>query len=91
MYADLAMLAKSTDLNKSTFDMNQHNLELQQFLQKVANNPQVISDQELKVFWSEGRLYGGEKGINHRLHSKYQPVEKRIFTEMNGIAVFYFH
>ena len=32
VYADLSMLAKSTDLNKSSLDMNEHNLELQHFL-----------------------------------------------------------
>ena len=69
MYADLAMLAKSTDLSRSSFDMNQHNLELQQFLQKVEHKPRLINDKELKVFISEERLYGSEKSVNHRLHS----------------------
>ena len=81
VYADLAMLAKSTDLNKSSFDMNQHNLELQQFLQTLEHNPKVIYDKQLKVFFSEIRLYGNEKSVNHRLHSKYKPVEERIFKE----------
>lgn len=81
VYADLAMLAKSTDLNKSSFDMNQHNLELQQFLQKVEHDPQVVNDKEFKVFISEERLYGGDKSVNHRLHSRYKPVEERIFKE----------
>ena len=81
VYADLAMLAKSTDLSKSSFDMNQHNLELQQFLQKVEHKPHLINDKELKVFISEERLYGSEKSVNHRLHSKYKPVEERIFKE----------
>lgn len=81
VYADLAMLAKSTDLNKSSFDMNQHNLELQQFLQNVQLNPHVINDKELKVFISEERLYGDEKSVNHRIHSKYKPVEERLFKE----------
>jgi hypothetical protein len=56
VYADLAMLAKSTDLNKSSKDMNQHNLELQHFLQEVEHNSQVVNDRELKVFISEEKL-----------------------------------
>ena len=79
VYADLAILAKSTDLNKSSFDMNQHNLELQHFLQDVEHTPQVITDKGFKVFISEERLYGGDKSVNHCLHPKYKPVEKWIF------------
>ena len=44
VYADLSMLAKSADLNKSSLDMNERNLELQHFLQEVEHNPQVVID-----------------------------------------------
>ena len=81
VYADLAMLAKSNDLNKLALDMNQHNLELQQLLKRLKDNPQILVDRCLKVFHSEERVYSSEKSVNHRLHTKYKPVEERIFKE----------
>ena len=39
----------------------------------------MVTDRELKVFVSEERLYGDDKRVNHRLHSRYKPVEERIF------------
>ena len=79
VYADLSMLAKSTDLNKSSLDMNEHNLELQHFLQEVESTIHRWSLIDLKVFISEERLYGDDKRVNHRLHSRYKPVEEQIF------------
>ena len=75
------MLAKSNELNKSAFDMNQHYPELRLFLEEVELNPQTAMDKEFKVFASEERLYGVEKKINHHLHSMYKPVEDRLFKE----------
>ena len=75
VYSNLVMLAKST------FDMNQHYLELKLFLEEVEHNPQTAMDKEFKVFPSEERLYGIEKKINHRLHPMYKPVEQRLFEQ----------
>ena len=79
VYSNLVMLAKSNELNKSTFDMNQHYLELKLFLEEVEHN--TAMDKEFKVFPSEERLYGIEKKINHRLHPMYKPVEQRLFEQ----------
>ena len=53
VYSNLVMLAKSNELNKSAFDMNQHYLELRLFLEEVELNPQSAMDKEFKVFASE--------------------------------------
>ena len=68
MSADLVMLAKSTELEKSALDMNQHYLELQMFLQELECHPEIIMDRKYGVFKSENRLYGDNKKFNHRLH-----------------------
>ena len=81
VYSNLVMLAKSNELNKSAFDMNQHYLELRLFLEEVELNPQIAMDKEFKVFASEERLYGVEKKINHRLHSMSKPIEDQLFKE----------
>ena len=47
------MLVKSNELDKSTFDMNQHYIELKLFLEEVEHNPQTVMDKEFKVFPSE--------------------------------------
>ena len=80
VYADIVMLAKSNDLNKSAFDMHQHYYELQLYLEKIVENPQIAMNQSFEVFPSEKRLYGSEK-TNHRTHLKYLPVMQRLFTE----------
>ena len=79
VYADLVMLAKSSELNKSTFDMNKHYLELQAFLQEVENCPEVVTDRNYQVFTSEEMLYGDNKKINHRVRPKSQPVYENLF------------
>lgn len=61
VYSNLVMLAKSNELNKSAYDMNQHYLELMLFLHEVECDPQLSMDKDLKVFPSEERLYGTEK------------------------------
>ena len=81
VYCNIVMLAKSSDLNKSTFDMRKHYLELQLFLEEVEHNPQTALNKEFKVFPSEKRLYGDNKKTNHRLHPMYKPIEDRLFTE----------
>ena len=47
------MLAKSTHLMKSAFDMRCHYLELRMFLEEVELNPQTAMDREFRVFASE--------------------------------------
>ena len=81
VYCNLVMLAKSSDLNKSAFDMKYHYLELRMFLEEIELNPQTAMTRDFKVFASEERLYGPEKKCNHRLHSQYQHVEEQIFLE----------
>ena len=80
IYSNLVMLAKSCDLDKNVFDMNQHYLELQEFLNTVEHDPDAAMNKNYQVFPSEKRLYGSDKIINHRLHSSYIFVEEKIFT-----------
>ena len=57
VYADLVMLAKSTDLGKSILDtnkenlywMNSHYLELKIFLEKIESCPEMLFEQDLTV------------------------------------------
>ena len=51
VYADLVMLAKSNKLNKTAFDMNQHYLELHNFLGKVEQNPEIVANKDYRVFF----------------------------------------
>ena len=81
VYSNLVMLAKSSDLNKCTFDMKKHYLELRLFLEEVEHNPETALNKEFKVFPSEEQLYGNNKAVNHRLHPMYEPVENRLFTK----------
>ena len=79
VYADLVMLAKSNDLDKSALDMNQHYMELQLFLRMIEEEPQTAMNKSYTVFPSETRLYSSENSVNHRLHSKDVPVYARLF------------
>ena len=90
VYSNLVMLAKSSDLNKCTFDMSKHYLELQLFLEEVEHNPQTALNKEFKVFPSEECLYGDNKKVNHRLHPMYGPIEDRLFTndELDSTLLF---
>ena len=80
VYADLIMLSKSRDLNKSTLDMNIHYLELKTYLQEVEQHPEIMLDKEYPVFGSEKELYGKNPKINHRLHTKSQCVFEKLFA-----------
>ena len=42
LYADLMMLVKSKDLDKSVLDMNMHYLELNGFLEHLEDNPELL-------------------------------------------------
>ena len=55
VYADLVMLSKSTVLSKSVLDMNVHYLE-QLFLEESEKQPEIVFDQEYRVFRSEQSL-----------------------------------
>ena len=83
IYADLVMLSKSNDLEKSAFDMNQHYLELKLFLEEIEHNPLLVMDEYYRVFTSEKRLYGSEKDVNHRLRIKSQHINKNLFIFQN--------
>lgn len=61
VYADLVMLAKSKELDKSALDMNQHYLELKLFLRMVQDDPPAAMNKEHQVFVSEKRLYGDDQ------------------------------
>ena len=90
VYADLVMLSKSKKLNKSAMDMNAHYLELQLFLKELSQYPETIMNENYKVFKSEPRLYEDDKDINHRLHTKSQPVHAQLFTpdELNDTVLY---
>ena len=79
VYAELVMLAKSTDLGKSAFDMNGHYLELQLFLQMIEKDGSEAMNKEYKVFSSEERLYGNDQTTNHRIREANVPVYGRLF------------
>ena len=81
VYADLMALAKSTELSKSTWDMNVHYLELAKFLEEVEVEPQKMMKKDVRVFPSEERLYATDSSTctNHRAHLKCSPIHKRLF------------
>ena len=80
VYADLVMLSKSNDLGKSSLDMNLHYLELKTYLQELEHYPEVVMDKDYTVFTSERELYGGNKKLNHRLHSQLH-VYVKLFEQ----------
>lgn len=79
VYADLIMLSKSKELGKSAMDMNQHYLELKEFLCEVKTNADCILDQTRRVFKSENRLYENSK-TNHRLRACMSTITDHLFT-----------
>ena len=81
VYSNLTMLAKSTHLDKSALDMSKHYFELQLFLEEVVSDPATAMEKDLRVFPSEGQLYGDNKKINYRLRPVYAAIEDMIFTE----------
>ena len=70
VYADLVTLAKSNELEKSSYDMRIHYLELQVFLEEVEKHPKITSERYRRVFTSEPRLYSSSVKTNHRLKNQ---------------------
>ena len=87
VYADLVMLAKSNDLQKSAFDMGQHYLELKCFLEEMEKYPENCMDCSYQVFPSEPRLYG--TNVTRRLTIENMPHTILFvidyFKKMNGM------
>ena len=83
VYADLVILSKSTELNKSVLDMNQHYLELKLFLEEVELRPDIILKMNVAVFKSEVQLYNSSK-TNHRNSSGSESTHTRLFKECNS-------
>ena len=81
VYADLMMLVKSKELNKTALDMNVHYKELLDFLQRLIDTPSLILNREHIVFPSEPRLYSNDKKLNHRLRSKYVPIQQMLYQD----------
>ena len=81
VYADLMMLVKSKELNKTALDMNVHYEELLDFLQRLIDTPSLILNREQIVFPSEPRLYSNDKSLNHRLSSKYVPIHQMLYQD----------
>ena len=79
VYADLVSLAKSTELDKSAFDMSKHYLELKCFLDELEAYPEIAGDSCLQVFVSEETLYGPSEKTNHRNHRVCKIVQERLF------------
>ena len=79
VYADIVMLAKSNKLNKSVYDMKQHYLELQHFLQAIQKDPKIALNKSCKVFLSEERLYSLDENLNHRIRSRNEPIYTHLF------------
>ena len=82
IYGDLWMLSKSNDLGLSVLSMNQHYLELLNYLSEVETNPDIVFDPNRHVFPSEKRIYGSDPKVNHRLNSK--AVYKKLFESIDG-------
>ena len=85
VYADLVMLAKSRELEKSVYDMREHYLELKLYLEKLEEYPETIRDRYYKVFSSESRLYCDAR-INHRNHkhecTAYECIQEHLFQSL---------
>ena len=47
--------------------MNMHYLELKCFLLEAEKHPDIVLEQDYKVFMSEEKLYGNDKTTNHHL------------------------
>lgn len=82
VYADLLMLSKSNDLGLSVLTMNQHYLELLNYLTEIETSPQIVFDQNHHVFTSEKRLYGADPKVNPRLSSAL--VYEKLFQSIEG-------
>ena len=82
VYGDLLMLSKSNDLGLSVLSMNQHYLELLNYLSEVETNPDIVFDPNHHVFLSEKRIYGSDPKVNHRLKS--EAVYEKLFESIDG-------
>ena len=80
VYADLMMLIKSNDLDKSVLDMNTHYLELKTSLNELSHQPEQALDPNYMVFPSEQRLYTQQSKQNHRKHKATRAVYIRLLT-----------
>ena len=76
------MLSKSNDLGLSVLAMNQHYLELLNYLSEVEISPQIVLDQNHHVFTSEKRLYGADPKVNPHLSSAL--VYEKLFESIEG-------
>ena len=74
VYADLMILVKSTDLNKTAIEMSLHYEELVNFFGTLITKPCEILNSDIQVFESESSLYDESSKLNHRLRDKYIPV-----------------
>ena len=70
--------------------MNAHYLELQLVLKELSQYLETIMNENYKVFKSEPQLYEDDKDINHRQHTKSQPVNSHLFTpdELNNSVLY---
>ena len=82
VYADLWMLSKSNDLGLSVLSMNQHYLELLNYLSEVETTLQIVFDCNHHVFTSEKCLYGADPKVNPRLSSAL--VYEKLFENIEG-------
>ncbi len=78
VYADLMTLVKSTELSKSSLDMNTHYEELLEFFEVLITKPTALVDSETLVFKSEPLLYSESSKLNHRLTKRYIPVRREL-------------
>ena len=85
VYADLVIVLKSTELNKSVLNMNQHYLELKLFLEEVLLRPDIIFKMNVAVFTSEVQLYNSSK-IDHCNSSGSASIHTRLFKECNSLV-----
>ena len=77
VYGDLYMLSKSTELGLSVLSMNQHYLELYEYLSLVETNPNIVFNPDYRVFLSEKQIYSSDVQLNH--HLKSQTVYQKLF------------
>ena len=62
-------------------DMNVHYEEMLDFLQRLIGEPSSLLDREQIVFPSEPRLYSDDKLLNHRLRSRYKPIQEMLYQD----------
>ena len=82
VYGDLLMLSKSNDLGLSVLSMNQHYLDLLNYLSSAETNPNIVFNPNHHVFSSEKRIYGSDSKVNHRLKS--EAVYNKLFNSIDS-------